>query len=148
MQNGAEFAAADPRSQLHHLRMKAAVVAQAECDARTLHRANGPFRAFPRERERLLAEDVLLGRRRHDHLMRVQRMRRGEDHGIHFWIREERLVRIDELEFLRVGEGLYLGRLRARGAGNEADLLTILLHGFDQCFSPPAEADNSRADHD
>src|SRR5208283_430624 len=65
----------------------------------------------------------------------------------HLRICQERLIVVDELEFLGLGKRLNLRRFGVRGACDESNLVAVLLNGFDQRFSPPAETYNRSVDH-
>ena len=64
VQDRPELARADPLAQLRHLGMEAPVVAEPERDAGLARRVDRRLGVGLGQRERLLAEDVLAGRRR------------------------------------------------------------------------------------
>ena len=113
VQNGAKLAGADHVAQLVHLRMEAAIVAEPERDAGLAHGRDGIFRLLLGERERLLAEHVLAGACRGNHLRSMHGMRRGQNHRIDVRIGEQRLVIRREPQTLLLGECLELRRYRA-----------------------------------
>ena len=69
--------------------MEAAVVAEAERDAGLRGRRDGRVGVGLRQREGLLAEDVLPGLRRRDHLLGVLRVRRRQDDRVDVRVREQ-----------------------------------------------------------
>ena len=116
---------ADHVAQLDHLGMEPAIIAEAERDAGLAHRGDGVFRLLLGQRERLLAEHVLVGGRRGDHLRAMHRMRRRQNHRIDARIGEHRLVIRREPKPFLLGEGFDFRRHGARRAGDEADRVAV-----------------------
>src|SRR5581483_3092913 len=139
--------ASDPLAQRDHLRVEAPVVAEPERRAGALDRLDRGLGVGARERERLLAEDVLAGVRGGDHLRRVLRVRRREDDGVDLRVGEQLLVASGQAEALRLRELLHLRPHRSRRAGDEADRVARALDGLDQRLAPPAEADDRCVHH-
>ena len=87
---------------------------------------HGGLRARAGKREGLLAEDVLAGRRRRDHLLGMKRVRGGQDDRVDTVVGEHRLVGVV------LGRAILLGEGRApfRGpgvAGHDADCVRLTL---------------------
>ena len=100
-----------------------------------------------RQRERLLAEDVLARLRRGDHLRRVQRVRRRQHDRVDARVGEQRLVSCRRASsFCASANAVHFGRHRARRARDEADHVAVALHRFDERPPPPPHADNRGSD--
>ena len=121
VEDRAEIPRADALAQRHHFRVKAAVVAQAERDARLLGRRHRRRRVGRRQRERLFTEDVFPRRRgRHD-LRAMQRMRRGQHHRLDRRVGQQRGVIGREPQLLRRRKRLHLRGDRPRRARHEVE---------------------------
>ena len=132
---------------LGHLGVEAPVVAEPERDPGLLGGRDGLFGVLPGQRERLLAEDVLARARGGDHLLGVQGVRCRQDDGVDRRVGEQRLVAVDQVETLRLGERVRLLGAGAGRGGREADQAALPLDGLDQRLAPPAQPDNPGVDH-
>ena len=126
--------------------MEPPIITKPQRHAGFLHGGDGVFRFAFGQRERLLAEHVLAGRRCGDHLRAVHRMRRGENHGVNGLIGEDRAVIRLELKAVLLGKRLGVRRHGACRAGNEADDVAAFGR-FNDRLAPPAKPDNGRFDH-
>ena len=107
------------------------------CLGAGIHRG---LRARAGKRERLLAEDMLAGRGRRDHLLGMGRVRCGQDDRIDAVVGEHRLVGLVLGRAVLLGEGgaLLLG---PGEAGHDADCVRLPLCGVRELVGPPAHPD-------
>jgi hypothetical protein len=98
------------------------------------------------ERERLLAPDRFAGPRHCNDLIDVQRMRGCEHDRLHARIGDCIRKFRANLEAMCGSEPGNLLGLLAHPA-DEPQTLTLALHGFDDRFAPPSEADNCSIYH-
>ena len=102
--------------------------------------------ARPRQRERLVGEDVLTGTRGRDDLLGMLRVRRREHDRIDARVLEGLRVVVHESEAVSRSEGRRQLR-RARNAGREADLVGLVSRALDEVLSPAAHAHDGGSDH-
>jgi hypothetical protein len=70
---------------------------------------NGCFRVTLRKRKWFFAEDMLAGLCRGDDLTGMQRVGRGQNHGVDFGIDQQRFEVFKKSKFLRFRKGLISG---------------------------------------
>ena len=90
----AQLACADARARLLHDRVEADVEVRAVDEARLLGALEKLRRLLGGQRERLLADDVLAGFERRQHLRVVEVVRRREVHDVDLLVGEHGLVRL------------------------------------------------------
>src|SRR5690606_5583272 len=134
-------------AKLRHLGMPAAVVAEPERDTGALHRLDRLLRTRLRQRERLLAENVLALARCRDDLLDVQRMRRCENDRVDVGRIEHFLEARVELQLVLLRKGLHVVADRACRARDEPHAVALSRYGLDERSPPPAESYDSRVDH-
>ena len=97
------------------------------------------------ERQRLFTEHLLAGGKRGDHHFFVQQMRRHHRDGIDAGPREQRLVVVDESEF--VGRRERRRHLDVDVAAGHDFEPRAFREASDDLLAPPAEPDNTYPDH-
>ena len=149
VQDGAEVAGADPLAQLGHLRMEAAVVAEAERDAGLRRRGDGLLARPPCVSANGFSQKTCLpAARAAITCAGVQRVRRRQHDGVDVRVGEQRLVAVGEPSASAPRRTpVTSGGHRARGARHEADHVARALHRLDERLAPPAEAHHGCADH-
>ena len=146
MQDVAEDAVSNGPLELAHRRKAPLVVAEAKDDAGVATGGNRALGLAASESERLLAPDRLAGPRHRNDLIDVQRMRGRKHDRLHARIGNRvRKTRAD-LEAVR---GRETGDLRGLVAhpSDEPQTPALALHGLDNRFAPPPEADNCSIYH-
>ncbi len=128
------------REHFGHRRFKALLMTHAEHELAFGAGVDGGFGSFPGQGQRLFAEDVLPGGDGALDLLGVERMRRGQDDGLHPGMPEGRLDAGMVREAIGGGE-LLPGRIGLGGADDLDILLRLLQHGG-HLLAPPAEADH------
>ncbi len=117
--------------QRPHRRPEAPVLPDRELYPRPVAGVDDGARVGDRERERLLAEDVLPGLRGGERLLAMQRVRRGEHH------------RLDRAVAQRIVEMAAFERI---DRSSETDALALRGRRH-QALAPAAQADDRRLDH-
>jgi hypothetical protein len=140
MERLADGAGIEALLELLHRRLPAALMADAEGDARLLAGLDHPLRGLDGERQRLLAEDLLAGGSGLQRQRLMQRVRHGDDDRVDLRILEHLLDIVGERDAVFAGEIVEpVGR--EVDARRDGDLL-ILGQRLDHHLAPPAEADH------
>ena len=141
MEDRAEVACLQHRLQRAGGAVPAPVLPDCEHHACLSTGIHGRLRARTGQREGLLAEDMLAGRRRRDHLLGMDRVRRGQDDRIDRVIGEHRLVGLvlgGAVLFEAKAARFYF---RPGEAGHNADCIGFSLCGVRKLVGPPAHPD-------
>ena len=145
MQDLPELTAQDRLQQVLHRRLEAPLVPDAEHDAGLLACVDHALRACGGQRQRLLAEHLLPGRDRFEHLRLVLAVRRRDDHRLDGTVRKNLVQRRGEPQAVLAREVCDGGRGHVYGV-RDADVLAVFDAGRD-LLSPPAESHDRRFQH-
>ena len=144
MHDRAEHAVVDQPLHLDDGRLVAALVADAEHDARLPAGFDRALGIAPRQGKGLFAEHMLAGARHGEHLLGMHRMRRAQDDGVDRGIAEH-IGEVRREAQAVLGREALLGRI---GLDRHDDPQRIgVLHAPNHVLAPPAEPDDCGADH-